>query len=182
MADSMALPTWSAQLASNRPLRCNSCRPSEVWELISMRSASIYGFAAAQQFRRDDDAVQGRGGGVETVGQLFDQLERDARRRLAAQDAGRDFSRGHSTVEKIARHGHERAGLCLAGRKAHQRQPRALRSLCDTGEARARQDVINLADGVHVAPAQSQSRIGDLAPAADADDFDLETDPRGGLE
>src|SRR6266404_5194372 len=108
MADSMALPRWSAQLASSRPLSCNSSRPSRVWEIISMRSDSVDGFAAEQQFRRNHEAVQSRGGRIEIILHLFDQLERDARRRLAAQYTGRDFARGHTTVEKIARDGHER--------------------------------------------------------------------------
>src|SRR5690242_1915485 len=133
MADSIALPTWSAQLASNRPLRCNSRRPSEVWELISMRSDSIDRFAATEQFRRDDDAIQSGGGRIESVLHLFDELEWDARRRLAPQHAGRDFSRGDSTVEKVARDGHERAGLGLSGREAHQRQACAPGGLGDAG-------------------------------------------------
>src|SRR2546422_2630434 len=113
MADSMALPRWSAQLASSRPLSCNSSRPSRVWEIISMGSDSVDGFATEQQFRRDDDAAQSGGSSIETILHLFDQFERDARPRLAPQHTNRDFAPRHTPPGKNARNGHESAGPCL---------------------------------------------------------------------
>ena len=63
--------------------------------------SSIHGFAATEQVRRDDHAGVRGGGRVERVFQSFEALERDARRRLAAQYARRDFGRGDAAVEEI---------------------------------------------------------------------------------
>src|SRR5258708_6193390 len=121
--------------------------------MISMRSDSVDGLAAEQELWRDDDAVHSGGGRIETILYLFDKLERDPRGGLAAQHSCRDFAGGHAAVKKIARDGHERAGLGLTGRKTHERQTRAPGGLCNAGEARARQVVGDLADDGHVATA-----------------------------
>src|SRR5258705_5217602 len=135
MAVSMALPTWSAQLASRRPLNCNSRRPSRGCWVISM-GASLHDFAAAEQFRRNDHAHLRGGGGVKSVFYLFDEQKRDARRRLAAQYARRDFRRRDAAVVKIPRDGHERTGLRLARRETDHREASALRGLHDADKTR----------------------------------------------
>src|SRR6185436_14111711 len=116
MAVSMALPTRSAQLASRRPLSCNSSRPSRgCWE-ISIR-ASVHSFTADEQFLGNDHANLRGGDRVESVFKLFHEEERNARRRLAAQHARRDFRRGDTAVVEIARDRHERTPLRLARRE-----------------------------------------------------------------
>src|SRR6266404_2556402 len=121
MAVSMALPTRSAQLASKRPLSCNSSRPSRACWVISM-GASIHSFTAAEQFLGNDHAGLRGSGRVEGIFYLFDEHERNARRRLAPQNARRDFRRGGSAVVKIPRDGHKRAGLRLARRESDHRE------------------------------------------------------------
>src|SRR6266446_4776668 len=108
MAVSMALPTRSAQFASRRPLSCNSSRSSRGCWVISI-GASIHSFTAAQQFLRNDHAYLRGGGRVESIFNLFDEQERDVRRRLAAQDASRDFRRSDAAVVKVPRAWSKRA-------------------------------------------------------------------------
>src|SRR5262245_5854073 len=98
MADSMVLATWSAQLASKRPLSFSSSRPSLVCWVISI---SVHRFSPPEQIRRNHHAARFGGGRVENVFQSFEQLKGNTPRRFATQDAGRDFGRGDAAIIKI---------------------------------------------------------------------------------
>src|SRR5262245_26460021 len=125
MADSMALPTWSAQLASSRPFSLSSARPSLLEVMISMRSDSIHRFATLEQVGRDDNTVLGSRGRAEAVLYFLDEQERNLRRRFTSQNPRRDCCRRDAAVVKIPGNSHECARLGLSGCKAHQWQPRA---------------------------------------------------------